>query len=943
MMLRWLIAVLVMELLFSAASSQTYPSRYPVYSDHLPPKQYPERPITPDYHPPAAGVSYHNPYTAHHKPVLVEYPSPQQKYCPNIGGLESQCRPAKDCAVWYDAVRATPGTACILENGKGHGVCCPVIPLNGRHRAPFKKPNPCDEGIELDPHVEHIDLVAVNEAALAGQSQMESMMATEKRLVQKKIVVRKGSGSFTHSWVFFHSTADSVKISNSSLYGVFAVMQLSRRYRIKPEQIECVANRFQLRDTILFDTCPSHPNCDEKTLASPFRTMNGSCNNAHPPGHTPWGLPKTQYQRALAPVYADGVWTPRLAKDGGQLPPPRLLSLSVVRDIDVPSDSDSTFVMQYGQFIDHDMLETMESKSADGLPVPCCTDEGNFLLDEDLSHGKCIPIEIPKDDPFYSRFRQRCMQFARSAPSCRTDGRLGHVEQMNQNTHFLDLSGLYGSDDKVAAELRTFEKGALKVLIRPRHAYHHDMDLHPPDNDTDVDCALSRAVTGIDPPEEIKCFLAGDNRINVTPYMVASQTVFLREHNGVAELLSTLNPHWDDERLYQEARRILIAQMQHITYNEFLPIVIGRTKMQELGLLPLQYGFSRDYDENVNPSILNEFAAAAFRFGHSLVPGRQDLINQRRVKERDILLRQHFFKTQETYTPGNLDKFLIALATVPGQRVDNFFTEELTNHLFEEEGKGFGMDLVSLNIQRGRDHGLPGYNAYRVLCGLPRAEEFHDLLDVFPPRIVEKFEFLYASVDDIDLFIAGVSERPAPGAMVGPTFQCIIADQFLRLKRGDRFFYDLIGQTGSFTEDQLNEIRKASYSRLVCDNSHVKSIQPLFFKAESEVNPVMDCESFDSIPRMNLYPWKEVDTGASLWNTAEDGVKWSSNCDFEGYNIGSPLSVIDGGQCGRRCIDTRGCNAFWSKDGWCSLKDIPKGLRQTRSENSICGFLPWKL
>lgn len=106
--------------------------------------------------------------------------------------------------------------------------------------------------------------------------------------------------------------------------------------------------------------------------------------------------------------------------------------------------------------------------------------------------------------------------------------------------------------------------------------------------------------------------------------MVASQTVFLREHNGVAELLATLNPHWDDERLYQEARRILIAQMQHITYNEFLPIVIGREKMQQLGLLPLQYGFSRDYDENVNPSILNEFAAAAFRFGHSLVPGKQE-------------------------------------------------------------------------------------------------------------------------------------------------------------------------------------------------------------------------------------------------------------------------------------------------------------------------------
>lgn len=70
----------------------------------------------------------------------------------------------------------------------------------------------------------------------------------------------------------------------------------------------------------------------------------------------------------------------------------------------------------------------------------------------------------------------------------------------------------------------------------------------------------------------------------------------------------------------------------------------------------------------------------------------------------------------------------------------------------------------------------------------------------FLTQIVNKFKSLYASVDDIDFFIAGVSERKVEGALVGPTFQCIIADQFLKLKQGDRFFYDLAGQSGSFTE-----------------------------------------------------------------------------------------------------------------------------------------------
>ena len=117
------------------------------------------------------------------------------------------------------------------------------------------------------------------------------------------------------------------------------------------------------------------------------------------------------------------------------------------------------------------------------------------------------------------------------------------------------------------------------------------------------------------------------------------------------------------------------------------------------------------------------------------------MVNQRRQTESTILLRNHFFKTQILYTPGNLDRFLIGLATQPQQEVDNYFTEEVTNHLFEETGRGFGLDLVSLNIQRGRDHGIQGYNAYRALCGLPRANNFHDFLDVIPPAVKKMNNF----------------------------------------------------------------------------------------------------------------------------------------------------------------------------------------------------------
>lgn len=195
--------------------------------------------------------------------------------------------------------------------------------------------------------------------------------------------------------------------------------------------------------------------------------------------------------------------------------------------------------------------------------------------------------------------------------------------QMNDNTHFLDASHVYGSDEKEAKALRSAtDKGRMDVT----HGWklptgHHQMDLLPADASAKEPCTLSRAVSGIDPPKHVKCFHAGDPRSNITPNLAVAHTVLLRQHNRLVMTLADQNKHWNDEQLYQEARRILIAQMQHITYNEWLPIVIGRHKMEQLGLNPLDGEFSQDYDVKVNPSIVNEFAGAAFRFGHSLVQG----------------------------------------------------------------------------------------------------------------------------------------------------------------------------------------------------------------------------------------------------------------------------------------------------------------------------------
>ncbi|XP_046438483.1 peroxidase-like [Daphnia pulex] len=868
-----------------------------------------------------------------------DFSSPNSSFsssCPAVGGLESKCRPVKDCAVWYDLVLATPDAGCALADG-GPGACCPDLPANSYGAPPLQENEKKAKQYNLvfnSPKQQfisgNIDKFSVNSAAEAGRLEMKVTDTIETQLFEHNIFVLPGSSRATHALVFT-STAESEKMSRDAMIEAYTVTEIVKRFNIKPEDVERTLRQFNLKDTILSGTCTADPVCDEKTIRSPYRTLDGSCNNIQRPS---WGKSLTQFQRALPSAYADGVRTPRRAKNGGELPSARLVSTTVARDIDSPSQTDTTWVMQYGQFIDHDFTKTPEFKMANGSTIPCCMPDGKFI-EKKLIHPECFPIEIPENDSFFSKFGQRCMPLVRSAPIRRLDCTFGASEQMNQFTHFLDQSNVYGFDDKTARELRTFEKGGMKVTPRD------ELDLLPADEESKVSCTLSKTVSGIDPPTDVKCFKTGDTpRVNEHPNLAVTHTIFLREHNRLAAELARLNPGWDDERLYQEAKRILAAQMQHITYNEWLPIIIGRVKMQELGLLPLQQGPSQDYDKNLNPSVLNEFAAAAFRFGHTLIQGKHHLTNQRRIKEREILLRQHFFKMQEIYTPGNLDKFLIGLASQPSQNAENYFTQEVTNHLFEEQGKGFGLDLVSLNLQRGRDHGIPGYNAYRTQCGLPPAGQFSDLLNLISPAIVDKFAKLYDTVDDIDLFIGAMSERLAPGALVGHTFQCIIADQFLKFKRGDRFFYDLAGQPSSFTEDQLTEIRRASFARLVCDNSNVKSSQPLIFKTPSHVNPILNCDS-GSIPRLNLRPFGVEDRWPE-YNTGDGGVKWLQNCDFPGYDLSR--KTIPGEQCGRLCINDGKCNAFThnSATGICFLKDIPASYGRSPWDGAICGFLPWK-
>lgn len=298
--------------------------------------------------------------------------------------------------------------------------------------------------------------------------------------------------------------------------------------------------------------------------------------------------------------------------------------------------------------------------------------------------------------------------------------------------------------------------------------------------------------------------------------------------------------------------------MQHITYNEWLPIILGSEYTIENGLKPLSRGFSDQYNPEVDASISNEFATAAFRFGHSLVQGLMDVVDGFGSRRKTITMHEHQFAPFELYDDQGIDGFIRGLTTQTVQEFDPKFTKELTDKLFQGSTSADGMDLVALNLQRGRDHGLAPYHKWRNVCGLPDIKGWKDLTNIVSaPELIARLQQLYGSIEKIDLFVGGVLEKPVPGALIGPTFQCIIGDQFRRLKMGDKFFYEEGGHQGSFTEAQLEAIRSSSMSRILCDNSNdLVEIQPMAFKTPKGINTKLSCLGA-SIPRVDLAAWKE--------------------------------------------------------------------------------------
>lgn len=112
----------------------------------------------------------------------------------------------------------------------------------------------------------------------------------------------------------------------------------------------------------------------------------------------------------------------------------------------------------------------------------------------------------------------------------------------------------------------------------------------------------------------------------------------------------------------------------------------------------------------------------------------------------DVSLHNELTNPSNIWSMGAVDRLLLGMMNQPSQKRDEFITEELTNHLFQTPQFDFGMDLAAINIQRGRDHGVPPYTAFREPCGLSQITEFEDLFRVIPARTVRKLQAIYRLV-----------------------------------------------------------------------------------------------------------------------------------------------------------------------------------------------------
>ena len=263
-----------------------------------------------------------------------------------------------------------------------------------------------------------------------------------------------------------------------------------------------------------------------------------------------------------------------------------------------------------------------------------------------------------------------------------------------------------------------------------------------------------------------------------------------------------------DDQIYQRARQVVSGLIQHITYNEFLPSTLG------FNGIPIYPG----YDSAVNSQIANEFAAAAYRIGHSTLQNELQLGG-----DTSIALAAAFFQPQLVLQPG-IEGVLEGVTLQEMQEVDNHIVDAVGNFL--DDGPGF--DLAAINIQRGRDHGLSDFNTIRTAVGLELLRDFFEL--TADGALARSFREIYGTPDQAAPWMAMFSEDHLPGTMVGETMFAYLVDQFTRLRDGDRFYVE-----NALDDQTIAKIKATRLSEVIEQNTDLDVQDEVFWTRDTLV------------------------------------------------------------------------------------------------------------
>ena len=408
---------------------------------------------------------------------------------------------------------------------------------------------------------------------------------------------------------------------------------------------------------------------------------------------------------------------------------------------------------------------------------------------------------------------------------------------MNGITAFVDGSNIYGSDVERSKQLRALTDGLLKI--------NDKKGLQATNLPTRKQCGFSSSVNDL---------VAGDVRAIVQPTLASMHTLFLSEHNRIAEkleeefikrdVLSSLSKAEVDDLIFEETRKIIGGILQKIVYKDYLPIILGSKALADSGL---DFTDSTTYNPQTDPSIFNEFATVAYRFGHSTVSDTFDGVFP-------WSLKKHFFNSfsQPDFFITGLNgkawkKEITGAIKQTCPRNDLIVGDALRNNLFTHKE-----DIVARNLQRGREHGIPSYAELRIHCNLSPLNGNRRPEEITAETWLKLLATYEDNAFDIDAFTGGLAEVAPADGVVGPLFACIIGKQFSNLMSGDRFFFthNYENQARGLGENTKRSVLGRTLGHIICDNTEAKLTQEDVFKkstGQSGSNPDENCANINDL------------------------------------------------------------------------------------------------